>query len=587
LTGATGSTGATGLTGATGSTGATGLTGATGSTGATGLTGATGSAGATGLTGATGPVYTTGSGNHIAIWNSASGLSYDTSLKYSSGTKTFTFTGTGVAASGINLNILPDSTLSFESTAGQLFSISDGLASGTIFSVNDISGMSSLEIDANGLIKIGEYDGFLGIGTSQPYSQYTGKVEINYPSGAYKGLIIRPAAGGTGNIFEVQSSASGALVVIDASGEFGINNSAPGAMLDVVSRSSTIKGAIVKGAASQSANLLEVQNSSSTILSYIDPLGQISGISLSVPSGITLTSGIPSSTNNKIYASGTTLYWNNNFIATGIGAATYIPVWNTTNGITGASGLTQTYRLGTLLSSSNQDFNNTIYIGHMEGWSVFGASSSSNVYLNYLINDWGVTNGAMSTYISSSQVRYGTAGVGAGVKAGNTYIGHAISNGSVATSGGNTYISSASPSTSGYGGLAILCSGSLSAGTAYIAQNGVVFLGTVTSSSSTSKPLVVKGAASQSANLLEIQNSATTVLHSVNPSGNTYFADGQLSRFSATTIVATGSRNFAQTDNGASVVSTAGSAITLTIPTGLALGFNCSILQKGAGHANE
>jgi hypothetical protein len=232
---------------------------------------------------------------------------------------------------------LTDSTLSFESTAGQLFSISDGLASGTIFSVNDISGMSSLEIDASGLIKIAEYDGFLGIGTSQPYSQYTGKLEINYPSGAYKGLIVRPSTGGTGNIFEAQSSASGALVVIDASGEVGINNSAPGAMLDIVSRSSTIKGAIVKGAASQSANLLE------------------------------------------------------------------------------------------------------------------------------------------------------------------------------------------------------------------------------------------------------LQNSATTILHSINPSGDTFFADGQLSRFSATTIVATESRDFAQSDNGASIVSTAGSAITLTIPTGLAAGFNCSILQKGAG----
>ena len=31
------------------------------------------------------------------------------------------------------------------------------------------------------------------------------------------------------------------------------------------------------------------------------------------------------------------------------------------------------------------------------------------------------------------------------------------------------------------------------------------------------------------------------------------------------------------------VVSTSASAITLTIPTGLVLGFNCSIVQKGAG----
>jgi hypothetical protein len=59
-----------------------------------------------------------------------------------------------VAASGINLNILPDSSLSFEGTAGQLFSISDGLAFGTIFSVNDISGMPSIEVDASGLLEL-------------------------------------------------------------------------------------------------------------------------------------------------------------------------------------------------------------------------------------------------------------------------------------------------------------------------------------------------------------------------------------------------------------------------------------------------
>ena len=309
LTGATGSTGATGLTGATGSTGATGLTGATGSTGATGLTGATGSTGATGLTGATGPVYTTGSGNYIAIWNSASGLSYDTSLKYSSGTKTFTFTGTGVAASGINLNILPDSTLSFESTAGQLFSISDGLASGTIFSVNDISGMSSLEIDAQGLIKIGEYDGFVGIGTSKLYSQYTAKLELQ-PASGYKGIIIRNSTGGSSNLFEAQNSSSGILWAVDASGRVNIGGSGSTNQLEVDTLSSTTKGVVIKGYASQSSNLLEVQNATAGVLAYCDANGNQSGISASYPSGVTLSSGVPATTTNKLYANGSSLFWN-------------------------------------------------------------------------------------------------------------------------------------------------------------------------------------------------------------------------------------------------------------------------------------
>jgi hypothetical protein len=110
-----------------------------------------------------------------------------------------------------------------------------------------------------------------------------------------------------------------------------------------------------------------------------------------------------------------------------------------------------------------------------------------------------------------------------------------------------------------------------------------VYIGTVTTTSSSIQPFIVKGVASQSANLLEIQNSSSTILNSVDPSGNAYFADGKLSRFSATTVVATGSRNLAQSDNGASIVSTAASAITLTIPTGLAIGFNCTVVQKGVG----
>jgi hypothetical protein len=80
-----------------------------------------------------------------------------------------------------------------------------------------------------------------------------------------------------------------------------------------------------------------------------------------------------------------------------------------------------------------------------------------------------------------------------------------------------------------------------------------------------------------------VQNSSSSIINSVDPSGNVYFGDGGLSRFSATTIVVTSNRNFAQSDNGASVVSTSTSGITLTIPSGLTVGFNCSIIQKGAG----
>tara|TARA_A100001388_G_scaffold272142_1_gene252011 strand:+ start:303 stop:1526 length:1224 start_codon:yes stop_codon:yes gene_type:complete len=54
-------------------------------------------------------------------------------------------------------------TLSFTGTAGQLFSITNSLE-GTIFAVNDVSGIPSLEIDDAGVIKMAEFNGRILLG---------------------------------------------------------------------------------------------------------------------------------------------------------------------------------------------------------------------------------------------------------------------------------------------------------------------------------------------------------------------------------------------------------------------------------------
>jgi hypothetical protein len=60
----------------------------------------------------------------------------------------------------ITLRAYPTSngTLSFEGSAGQLFSITNSL-SGTIFSVNDVSGIPSIEVLDTGLVKLAQYSG--------------------------------------------------------------------------------------------------------------------------------------------------------------------------------------------------------------------------------------------------------------------------------------------------------------------------------------------------------------------------------------------------------------------------------------------
>ena len=66
---------------------------------------------------------------------------------------------------------LNSGTLSWEGSAGQLFSITNNLTSGSIFSVNDISGIPSIDVDAGGAITLGAYGGNIGLGTTNPTSK--------------------------------------------------------------------------------------------------------------------------------------------------------------------------------------------------------------------------------------------------------------------------------------------------------------------------------------------------------------------------------------------------------------------------------
>ncbi len=74
------------------------------------------------------------------------------------------------------------------------------------------------------------------------------------------------------------------LTVLSA-GNVGINATSPGAQLQVNAGASTTIGQIVKGAASQTANLQEWQNSAGTVLSSISASGVASGLALNLGGG--------------------------------------------------------------------------------------------------------------------------------------------------------------------------------------------------------------------------------------------------------------------------------------------------------------
>lgn len=98
---------------------------------------------------------------NIVITPNRSSNTADPKVVYSGGNTT--------ANTDITLNVYPDSngTLSWEGNAGQLFSITNDL-SNNLFGVNDVSGIPSLEIYANGLVSIAPISGNVGVRNTAP-----------------------------------------------------------------------------------------------------------------------------------------------------------------------------------------------------------------------------------------------------------------------------------------------------------------------------------------------------------------------------------------------------------------------------------
>ena len=88
------------------------------------------------------------------------------------------------AAQNITLTVYPTNggTLSFDGSAGQLFSVTNSMT-GTIFSANDVSGIPSIEVLDTGLVKIAQYSGnvILGSATDTGFAklQVTGNVRVS------------------------------------------------------------------------------------------------------------------------------------------------------------------------------------------------------------------------------------------------------------------------------------------------------------------------------------------------------------------------------------------------------------------------
>jgi hypothetical protein len=147
------------------------------------------------------------------------------------------FTGASAGSSVITLEVLDDNTLSFTSNEGQVFSLDSNLSTGTIWSVNDVSGYPLLRADvgaaSGATIRIAEGLGNVGIGETNPIHKFNVKGALaigstttanytvfRFPSAGNGQTYILPSAyPGTG-VSVLQSDTSGNLLWV-ASGSGG------------------------------------------------------------------------------------------------------------------------------------------------------------------------------------------------------------------------------------------------------------------------------------------------------------------------------------------------------------------------------
>ena len=95
------------------------------------------------------------------------------------------------------------------------------------------------------------------------------------------GLVVRGFASQTANLQEWQNSAGTVLANITASGGLRVNSAFGGAQAAITAGSAATIGAVIRGAASQTANLMEFQNSSGTAITFFNASG-----------GLTATEGV-------------------------------------------------------------------------------------------------------------------------------------------------------------------------------------------------------------------------------------------------------------------------------------------------------
>ena len=267
--GAQGVTGIQGATGAQGTTGPTGAQGIQGMTGATGNTGATGAQGIQGATGATGPQPSLSSNNPVALGTAAPGSGTTASRD----DHVHPTTGLAVLAAANTFTTSPQRINGAASSVG-LIVRANATTPGNLQEWQDSAGSVLSFISSSGNIRT-------TIAAVFGSTSYGAMVNVTPLSTTTVGAVIRGAASQTANLQEWQDSSGGILSSISSLGRLytsqrlSILDTNFTGLFTVFGASATTVQAIIRGAAAQTADLQQWQNSTPTTLVRINSGGSI------------------------------------------------------------------------------------------------------------------------------------------------------------------------------------------------------------------------------------------------------------------------------------------------------------------------
>jgi len=229
----------------------------------------------------------------------------------------FSAANTTSNAANITLRAYPTSngTLSFEGSAGQLFSITNNLT-GTLFSVNDISGIPSIEVLDTGRVNLAQYNGSVVIGANTSAttsnSNTTGELVVFGGVGVTGNIYVGGTSAGSNGIYtDILRYAANGLPWVMGSGGGGGGTSIDQAARDTAN-SASANTFIIQGVDASQNVRLDFSNAAITIIQGTDTSQNarmviIEGTDISQNARMTIADGVDASQNVRLDYSNTAI----------------------------------------------------------------------------------------------------------------------------------------------------------------------------------------------------------------------------------------------------------------------------------------